>query len=161
MSEQDYEATVRVSASVDEVFDALTTLEGLSSWWTPATGQATAGGELTFTFGPQATAVMRVDMAERGVGVRWTNTECVVEDWVGTEQDFAIDALSDGGTEIRFRHIGLTPQLECYGDCESGWNHFVASLAAYVETGTGYPNGSPQDAARREEYASRVAAGVA
>lgn len=153
----DYEASVRVTSSMDEVFDALTTLEGLSAWWTPASGDPTAGGMLTFHFGT-ATAVMRVEAAERGVGVRWLTTECMVEDWVGTSQHFDLEALPDGGTEIRFRHVGLTPRLPCYGDCKSGWDHFVPSLAAYLETGTGNPNGSDADLARREARANAATA---
>ena len=157
MSEQDYTATVRVEASKDEVFRALTTLEGLSAWWTPATGDPTTGGVITFTFGPQGAAVMRVDLADRDAGVRWTTLECLVEDWVGTSQQFDLTGLPGGGTEIRFRHVGLTPELECYGDCKNGWDHFVDSLAVYAETGTGNPNGSAADAARREERAAAKA----
>lgn len=161
MNEQDYTATRRVSASTDAVFDALTTLEGLSAWWATASGDAGEGGEITFHFGPDAKAVMQVEAAERGVGVRWRTTECMLEDWVGTAQTFDLEELPGGGTEIRFRHVGLTPQLACYGLCKSGWDHFVPSLAAYVETGTGNPNGSPADLARRDERASRSAAGAA
>jgi uncharacterized protein YndB with AHSA1/START domain len=161
MSEQDYTATARVTASIDTVYEALTTLEGLTSWWTPATGDAGQGGTITFHFGPEAKAVMQVEAADPATGVRWLNTECIVADWVGTRQSFALKALPDGGTEIRFQHHGLTPKLPCYGDCKNGWDHFVPSLAAYVETGTGSPNGSPADLARREARANRAAAGAA
>jgi hypothetical protein len=33
--------------------------------------------------------------------------------------------------------------------CTRGWNHFIPSLAKYVSTGQGMPNGSPEDRARR------------
>ncbi len=160
-SDQDYSATVRVAASPDEVFAALTTVDGLSAWWTTATGDATAGGTITFHFGPESTAVMRVEEAERGRGVRWLTTECMLEDWVGTSQTFELEALADGGTQIRFRHSGLTPRLACYADCKSGWDHFVPSLATYVDTGLGNPSGSPADLARREVRAKQAAAGAA
>jgi uncharacterized protein YndB with AHSA1/START domain len=151
--DQDYRARVTLTASPDVVFEALTTTEGLTSWWTPVTGDGLTGGELTFSFGPAAEAVMRVDAAERGVGVRWTSLACIVEDWVGTTVHFDIEATPAGGTELRFRHAGLTPRLECYSDCKSGWDHFIPSLRAYVETGTGNPNGSAADRARRETRA--------
>lgn len=159
--ESDYEAHIVTAVSADDVFDALTTLEGLSAWWTRATGDATTGGEITFHFSPEAKAVMHVDDAQRGVGVRWTTTDCVVEDWVGTTQHFQIDALPDGGTEVRFRHEGLTPKLECYADCKNGWDHFIPSLRSYLDTGMGNPNGSEADMARREARANSVAAGAA
>lgn len=151
----DYQSSVTLAASPDVVFEALTTTEGLAGWWTPVTGDGLAGGVLTFSFGPAAQAVMRVDAAERGSGVRWTNLACIVEDWVGTTVHFDIEATSEGGTELRFRHAGLTPQLECYTDCQSGWDHFIPSLRAYAETGIGNPNGSAADLARREAFAQR------
>ena len=153
--DQDYQSRLTLTASADAVFDALTTIEGLTGWWTPVTGDGLAGGELTFSFGPGSQAVMRVDAAERGAGVRWTNIACHVEDWVGTTVHFDFEATPAGGTELRFRHAGLTPQLECYSDCQSGWDHFIPSLRAYVETGTGNPNQSAADLARREARAQR------
>ncbi len=153
MSDQDYMAQLTLRAPADAVFDALTTTEGLAAWWTPVTGDGHTGGELTFSFSPGAEAVMRVDAAERGVGVRWTNVACQVEDWVGTTLHFDLTQASNGATALRFRHAGLTPRLECFADCKSGWDHFMTSLAAYAETGVGHPNRSPADLARREALA--------
>ena len=154
MSEQDYEKQLTVQAPAKAVFEALTTTEGLSAWWTPTTGNGLAGGELTFDFGsPGAQAVMRVDAAEPRSGVRWTSVACHVEDWVGTTLHFDLEPHADGTTGLRFRHGGLTPRLECFADCKSGWDHFIPSLAAYVETGSGHPSQSPEDLARREARA--------
>lgn len=156
----DYTADVTLDASPDAVFAALTTTEGLSAWWTPTTGDGLVGGELTFHFGPGAAAVMRVDSAEPGDGVRWTNIACHVEDWIGTSVHFDLEPVASGGTRLHFRHTGLTPRLVCFDDCKSGWDHFIPSLAAYAETGTGHPNQSPEDLARRETHArSRTSAG--
>ena len=154
--DQDYETQLTLAASTDVVYDALTTTEGLTAWWTPAEGDGLTGGELTFSFGPEATAVMRVDAAERAVGVRWTNTACIQEDWVGTTLHFDIKPTPEGGTDLHFRHAGLTPRLECFIDCKSGWDHFIPSLRAYVETGAGNPNRSEADLARREALARRL-----
>ncbi|HEY0933517.1 MAG TPA: SRPBCC domain-containing protein [Trebonia sp.] len=153
--DQDYQSQLTLTASPEVVFAALTTTEGLAAWWTPVTGDGRAGGELTFSFGPASQAVMRVDAAECGVAVRWTNLACMIEDWIGTTVHFDMEPASAGGTELRFRHGGLTPRLECYLDCKSGWDHFIPSLRAYVETGTGNPNGSQADRARRAVRAER------
>jgi len=148
--DQDYQSRLTLTASADAVFEALTTIDGLAAWWTSVTGDGLTGGELTFSFGPGSEAVMRVDAAERGVGVRWTPLSCVLEDWVGTTLYFDIEALPAGGTELRFRHAGLA-RLECFDECRTSWDHFIAtSLAAYVETGTGHPTQSEADLARRE-----------
>jgi len=48
-------------------------------------------------------------------------------------------APSPEGTELRFRHAGLTPRLECWDACVTAWNSFMASIEAFAETGTGTP----------------------
>ena len=147
--DQDYERRLEVNAAADVVFEALTSPPRLAAWWTHVTGDGLTGGELAFSFGPDALAVMRVDAAEPDARVAWTCTACHVEDWVGTRLHFDIAPLSAGSSELRFRHEGLNPRLECYTDCKSGWDHFIPSLRAFVETGSGHPNQSEADIARR------------
>jgi uncharacterized protein YndB with AHSA1/START domain len=157
--DRDDEAQLTLAASPGDVFDALTTLAGLAAWWAPVSGDGRAGGELTFSFTVGAAAVMRVDEAEADAAaaarVRWTVLACHLEDWVGTTVHFDLDGLPTGGTELRFRHAGLTPRLECFSDCKNGWDHFIPSLRAYVELGTGEPFMSDADVARREARAHR------
>lgn len=158
MNEQrDYAKDLSIEATPERVFEALTTTEGLSAWWTAVSGVPLAGGELAFTFGPGAMATMRVEETEPATTVRWDVTGCHVEDWVGTTIRFDLEPDAVGNTLLRFRHVGLTPALECYADCLSGWNHFTGSLQEYAETGTGSPNQSLKDVRRRE---ARAAASV-
>jgi uncharacterized protein YndB with AHSA1/START domain len=147
--ENDYRSTIGLAAPAGRVIDALTTVDGLAAWWTAVEGDEQVGGELRFIFGPSAVAVMRVDSVDASTGVHWTCLGCHVEDWVGTQVHFDLTSLSDDQTELRFRHVGLTPQLECFSDCKSGWDHFISSLQTYVETGVGNPNGSAEDLDRR------------
>jgi len=58
------------------------------------------------------------------------------------------------GSERGAHHFGLDPTLDCYGTCSRGWDHYLASLRAYVETGTGNPWGSQEWAAGRAERAA-------
>ena len=51
---------IQFSAPQDKVFDALTTVAGLASWWAPVTGSGAAGGELRFAFGAGQTLVAHV-----------------------------------------------------------------------------------------------------
>lgn len=140
----DYQKTIRLQASASEVFDALTTITSLSSWWTRATGSGEAGGELRFFFGSATdVCVMRVDRAERPALVEWTVTECAfLPDWVGTRPTFTITPVEGEGSELQFRHHGLTPELECIEMCTLGWNTYLASLRQYVESGAGSPFGT-------------------
>jgi uncharacterized protein YndB with AHSA1/START domain len=137
----DFASTLSFAAPPNAVFDALTSLSGLSSWWAVAHGSGQAGGELTFVFGDDS-VVMRVEEAARPATVRWTAraiSYALLQDWVGTTISFAISPDERGGSRLRFQHAGLTPQLECFDTCSSGWRQYLASLVSYVDRGKGYP----------------------
>ena len=137
----DFASTLSFTASPDAVFDAVTSLAGLSSWWTRAHGSGQAGGELTFVFGDDS-VVMRVDEAVRPSAVRWTVTAisfAPMQDWLGTTISFAVSPDDRGGSRLQFHHGGLTPQLECFDTCSSGWRQALATLVSYVDRGTGHP----------------------
>ena len=60
-------------------------------------------------------------------------------EWVGTKIIWDINEVS-GGTEIRFTHLGLVPDLECFGTCQLAWDYLMQkSLAGLLSTGTGLP----------------------
>ncbi|HEY0814214.1 MAG TPA: SRPBCC domain-containing protein [Pseudonocardia sp.] len=154
---QDYEARVTIDAPPEAVFAALTTLDGLAAWWAPVTGDGATGGELRFVFSFDVPLRMRVKEAREASLVQWTCEECAwLPDWVGTTISFTLTARAGGGCDLVFRHHGLTPRLECFQDCKSGWDHFLPSLRAYVETGEGHPTGSAADVERRARRAAAV-----
>lgn len=137
---RDYALCVRFDAPRERVFDALTTLDGLRGWWTTdASGVPGSGGEMRFGFGEVDEFVMRVDSTSRPSSVLWSCTARRRGEWIGTQVMFDLFDPSSQKCELWFRHAGLTPKLECYSDCKLGWDHFLESLRAYVETGKGSP----------------------
>ena len=149
-AEADYQKTIRVKADPGALFDALTTVSGLAAWWSPVTGSGDTGGELKFFMSFPEPLVIHVDQATRPASVQWTVTDCpFLPDWVRTRPSFTITPVEDGAAELQFRHHGLTSELDCIEMCTSSWNHFMASLRAYVETGRGMPFGSSADKSRR------------
>ena len=154
---EDFHSTKTLAAAPDTVFSALTDIDALTGWWTPAGGGAAAGETLRFLMGDQE-VVMRVDEADRPSRVRWSVLVCeAAPDWVGTSITFDIEP-GDAGTELRFHHHGLNPGLECFEMCQAGWTRHLASLVDYVDRGAGSPN-PPADverfAAWRAEHATR------
>ena len=146
----DYQKTLRVKANPGALFDALTTISGLTAWWTRATGSGDAGGELTFFFDSPEPLLMHVDQATRPTSVQWTVNDCsFLPDWVGTRPTFTIAPVDGDASELQFRHHGLTPELDCIEQCTRSWDHFLESLREYVEVGRGMPRGSSADNARR------------
>lgn len=151
----DFCATKTFAAAPDAVFAALTDVDALTGWWTPAGGGAAAGDTLRFLMGEQQ-VVMRVDEADRPSRVSWSVLVCEpAPDWVGTSITFDLEAAG-AGTELRFQHHGLNPSLECFDMCHAGWTRHLASLVDFVDRGAGSPN-PPVDverfAAWRAEHA--------
>ena len=157
-STTDYRTTVRTNAPAEVVFDALTTTDALAAWWSPVTGSGLAGGELRFPMvADQPPLRIRVDEATRPLTVRWTVTECTfMRDWVDTEPTFTITPIDDTSCELTFEHRGLNDMLDCKDMCSRSWDHFVGtSLRELAEGGTGAPNRSPRDLARRAAEAEQ------
>ena len=73
---------------------------------------------------------------------RFTNDKA---EWTDTKISFEISG-KDNKTQIRFTHLGLVPEYECFDVCSNGWTHYIQqSLFRLITTGTGEPNstGSP------------------
>ncbi|MFI6484476.1 SRPBCC domain-containing protein [Nonomuraea sp. NPDC050663] len=152
-STADYQTTVRVKASPDALFDALTTTTSLAAWWNPVTGFGTTGGELRFHMNAPDPLVIQVDEATRPTSVRWTVVDCpFLPDWIGTRPTFTITPGDGDAAELFFRHQGLSEELECFGMCTRSWQHYMTSLRDYLESGGGSPFGSPADLARRQAH---------
>lgn len=146
--DESYSKVIEVRASIEKVYDALTTLKGLAGWWTPRVkGRGTTGGDLRFEFqGLPEHVIMHVDEAQHPNLVRWTcQKHTKLREWDGTELTFELSVRGAGKSELKFHHQGLTPRLECYDHCEVGWDHFLGSIAQYAETGKGEPYGEGWD----------------
>lgn len=137
----DYTKQVHLSVSADRVFEIWTAAAEFASWWAPATGSATEGGELRITFdGFEAPLVLRVKQATRPSKVIWDIESCsFLPEWVGTAPTFTLSEPGTGGCDLLFQHAGLNPQLECYDMCRAGWDQYLPGLRDYIDTGTGNP----------------------
>ena len=130
-------------SSPQQVYDALTTLDGLSGWWAEkTTGDTEPGGVIEFRFGPGGIDMKVVEL-DPGRLVRW---EVVggPEEWIGTEVRF--DIRQDGDwTIVLFRHEGWREPVEFMHHCSTKWGTYLMSLKQLVETGDGAP--APRDVA--------------
>jgi uncharacterized protein YndB with AHSA1/START domain len=134
-----FAAVKRFASSPDAVLAALESTEAISAWWGPARGSALEGGTFRADFGDGRyhEIVVRSLQPRRVV---WTSASAPHHhgEWEGTTMLFEL-APDGAGTTLSFRHAGLTPELECYGNCSAGWTQVLASLVSYVDTGTGHP----------------------
>ncbi len=126
------------SASPDEVYDALTTLDGLAGWWTnDTTGDPGLGGVVTFRF-TKGVIDMEVRELDAGKRVRWA----VVggpDEWIGTTVTFELRE-EDDYTIVLFAHEGWREPVEFMNHCSTKWAIYLMSLKSLLETGTGAPH---------------------
>jgi hypothetical protein len=45
---------------------------------------------------------------------------------LGTTITFDITEV-DGGTQVRFTHVGLVPEFECYDVCSDAWGGLIST----------------------------------
>ena len=143
-----YHSDLLINAPAADVYKALTTPEGLQSWWTKTCEIGTqVGAESTFHFG-KTFKVMRIEALNPDVKVAW---QCIdshihapglltrTNEWIGTSIAFNLEPQFASSTLLKFDHFGLVPEVECFEVCSSGWDQFLGSLKEYAETGKGRP----------------------
>ncbi len=125
------------SSSLDDVYKALTTLDGLSAWWTTTTqGESKVGGVLRFRFGAGGfdMKVLELQPAKR---VLWQVVDGPQE-WIGTKISFDLKREGDW-TIVYFKHQGWKEPVEFMHHCSTKWGVFLLSLKSFLETGKGAP----------------------
>lgn len=124
--------------SPEEVYQALSTIEGLSSWWTTDThGDPAVGGTIVFRFGGDDGFDMLVRELVPAKRVAW---EVVAgpEEWIGTEVTFDLHQ-DDEWTIVLFEHHGWREKVEFMSHCSTKWATFLLSLAELVQSGSARP----------------------
>ena len=138
---------VGIQSSLDQVYRALSTREGVSGWWTNNTqGESKVGGALKFRFsdpsgveiGGFAMKVLDLQPAKR---VLWQVVDGPKE-WIGTKISWELKQEGDY-VIVLFKHLGWKEPVELMHHCSTKWAIFMMSLKSLVETGKGSP--SPDD----------------
>lgn len=125
------------SSSRDDVYKALTTIDGLSKWWTSDTqGESKVGGVIQFRFGAGGFD-MKVLELQPDKSVRWQVIDGP-EEWIGTEISFVIKQ-NDDWTIVLFKHENWKEPVEFMHHCSTKWAVFLLSLKSLLETGHGAP----------------------
>jgi uncharacterized protein YndB with AHSA1/START domain len=126
------------SSSPDNVYNALTTIEGLSGWWTSDTrGESKVAGVIQFRFGGDRGFDMKVLELRPAKRVLWQVLEGP-EEWLGTKVSFDIQQ-NDDWTIVLFKHADWKEPVEFMHHCSTKWAVFLLSLKSLLETGKGAP----------------------
>ncbi|HEX3385148.1 MAG TPA: SRPBCC domain-containing protein [Mucilaginibacter sp.] len=142
MENNSFSSSISAKISADE---AIKKIVKISDWWgVTVTGSVEKEGD-KFVVKMTGDSFFNFTAIELISGKRmvWLVTDCYMPwysdktEWTNTRLIFDLDENEDE-TQIRFTHEGLTPDVECYKDCEPGWTHWIkTSLFSYLTTGQG------------------------
>lgn len=142
---QNFTTSFTVSQTPQQVFDAINQVRG---WWSEEiTGNTHKQGEaFKYRYKDLHRCTIKITELVPGKKVVWhveENSFNFTQDkteWTHTDIIFEITKKGDK-TELRFTHIGLVPECECYGACSDGWGFYInQSLRDLIATGKGQPN---------------------
>ena len=135
MQNQDYSVTISVKATPQE---AMKKISQVNRWWAKNfTGKAgRLNDKFSVHFG-ETFVDFQISEFIPDQKIVWKVTDCNLhwikarKEWNGTQVVFKISEKKNS-TQIDFTHVGLVPGVECYNDCEVGWNaHVTISLVKF------------------------------
>jgi uncharacterized protein YndB with AHSA1/START domain len=129
---------VGIKGAVSEIYNALTTDDGLSRWWTTDTsGAGDVGSIIQFRFGGGGPDFEVVELQTDAL-VRWKHSGNMPEAWIGTVVSFQMK--SEGGQIfVNFAHSNWQEPSDFMAHCSTKWAVFLLSLKHFIETGKGQP----------------------
>lgn len=131
MSDTDLEITFTVDQDPHAVFAAI---NDVRSWWAGDIEGVTdvLGSTFTYSVADMHQSTQEITELVPGELVAWRVVEGRIQfvedesEWTDTVVRFEITPRG-GTTEVRFTHIGLVPEIECFESCSSAWRYYVGT----------------------------------
>lgn len=145
MNNQNFTTAILVNQTPTEVFNAISNVR---EWWSQSIDGETGkpGAVFYYHYLDIHRCTFKISEFVPGKKIVWHVLQNYFNfikektEWTDTDVVFEI-AESDGKTELRFTHIGLLPEHECYGVCSDSWGRYITgSLRDLITTGKGQPN---------------------
>ena len=145
MGSPNFTATFTVDQTPKEAFAAINNVRG---WWSGNIEGSTnkLGDEWTYRYKDMHYSKQKITELVPGKKIVWLVLDSYLDfvkdktEWNGTKVTFEI-SKKDKKTELRFTHVGLVPEYECYDDCSNAWGSYVnGSLKNLITKGKGQPN---------------------
>ena len=145
MKDQNFTTAFTVNQTPEAAFAAITNVRG---WWSEEIdgGTARQGDEFYYHHKDVHESWMKLVEVIPNSKVEWLVKENHFSftkdksEWRGTHIVFEITP-KNGKTELRFTHVGLVPEYECYEVCQEAWSNYIKhSLYNLITRGKGSPN---------------------
>jgi uncharacterized protein YndB with AHSA1/START domain len=137
----DINHTLEIAAEPARVFDAINSAEGNRAFWTDQTEYRPVEGEVAvFSFGPNQEVQFRfrIDRIDAPRLLEWSCVDGPPE-WRPTRIRWQLEPHGDGGTRLRFEHLGWASADGELGTCSFTWARVLQRLQAWVTDGAREP----------------------
>ncbi|MBJ8345516.1 SRPBCC domain-containing protein [Antrihabitans sp. YC2-6] len=129
---------IKIGAPPEQVYAALTTIDGIKSWQTPHTsGTGEVGSKWQFKFSGRPEFDWEI-VASEADRIEWRCT-AGPGDSVGTTATFDISPIDDGRTHLVLTHSGWPGTHGNYRKCNTIWGVLLHHLAQAVQSGKPAP----------------------
>jgi len=145
MMKQGFTSSFSVDQTPQEAFAAINNVRG---WWSGQIEGDTdkLGAEFTYRYKDVHFSKQKITEFIPGKKAVWRVLDSNLSfakdksEWNGTDIVFDISE-KEGKTEVRFTHVGLVPEYECYGSCSNAWGMLVnGNLRKLITTGKSQPD---------------------
>jgi hypothetical protein len=145
MMKQGFTTSFSVDQTPQEAFAAINNVRG---WWSGQIEGDTdkLGAEFTYRYKDVHLSKQKITEFIPGKKLVWRVLDSNLSfakdksEWNGTDIVFDIFE-KQGKTEVRFTHVGLIPEYECYGSCSNAWGMLVnGNLRKLITTGKSQPD---------------------
>ena len=135
---------IKIRATQDKVYQAVSTVEGIRNWWTrDAALDSNVGGPGEFGFYGHR-MVIKITVAEFTPPrhMVWDPVSSTGGSFDGTTISIDLES-GEGLTSLLFAHRGFKVVGNNVASATTRWGFYLLSLKRYLETGKGSPN--PED----------------
>jgi uncharacterized protein YndB with AHSA1/START domain len=140
MNDRRLEKIVELDAGPEQVWEAIATGPGISTWFVPHEVEPREGGTVTAKFGSGFDASGRVTAWEPGKRFAYSAADAPAD---GPTQafEFLVEGRDGGGTVLRFVQSGFADEgwEQEYDSLDKGWDLFFGNLRSYLEHFAGQP----------------------
>jgi hypothetical protein len=145
MKSAGFTTTIVVDRSPEQAFTAINNVRG---WWSGNVEGDTdrLGAEFTYRYQSAHRSTQKVTELVPGKKVVWHVLDSCLSfaadpsEWNGTDIVFEIGERN-GKTEVRFTHVGLVSDFDCYDNCSNAWSMLVnGNLQRLIKTGRTQPD---------------------
>ena len=145
MRKENFTVSLFVDRTPEEAFAAINNVRG---WWSGEIDGRTneLAAEFTYRYKDVHRSKQTITEFVPGKRIVWHVSDSHLSflkdqsEWDDTDIVFDLSE-SEGRTEVRFAHIGLVPQFECYGSCSNAWGRLInGNLRKLITTGKSQPD---------------------